>query len=231
MTLYEVDRNKGESISEDFLMFVLDKHVVPNYNDFYGLEYHVSVTLSDGTFLPCVALRHVGKAIQFEYENLHKIIFSGIKNRRQMPQDEVNKIVLRELLCENTISFSDIAKVENCPYSMPDKFRKELKFHPTHYFLAKFNDGSYENFRGSENEFYEAPFNENLENIIEIFHSKMILQNGEILELENYSDWIKNKDDFKTIHVGKPSFACYFGDEDEGGFEEKIQKARINFTE
>ncbi|MBD8083659.1 hypothetical protein [Chryseobacterium caseinilyticum] len=231
MTLYEVDRNKGESISEDFLMFVLDKHVVPTYQDFYGLEYNVSVTLSDGTFLPCVAFRHAGKAIQFEYDSLHKVIFSGITSRRQMSQDEVNKIVLRRLLHQNTISLSDISKIEKCLYSMPDRFRKKLEFHPTHYFLAEFNDGNCENFRGSEDGFYEVPCNKNLEDIIEIFGSEMILQNGQIIKLKNYSDWMKHQDDFKKIHVGKPYFVCYFGDEDEDGFEKKNQKARINFRE
>jgi len=73
VTLYEVDSNKGESVSEDFLMYVLDKVVTPTYSDLYGNEYNVSVTLDDGMFLPCVTFRHLGKAIKLELDNLHEI--------------------------------------------------------------------------------------------------------------------------------------------------------------
>lgn len=232
MLLLEIDRKTGGTIHQDALMYVLDKYVIPTYSDFYGNEYNVSVTLNDGTFLPCVAFRHLGKTIKLEFDNLHEIMYSGIKIRRQMPQDDVQKRVIENILYhQNTISLSYIAKVEKCPYSMPDKFRKELKFYPTHYFLARFNDGSYENFRGSEKGFYEIPFNGNLENISDVFSSKMILQNGEILELESYSDFIENEHNFKTIHFGKPSFVCYFDSVNESGFEERIQRVRNNYRE
>lgn len=232
MIIYETNRNTGESIHEDILMNRLDRLIKPVNNDFFGLEYHVSVTLYDKTFLPCVAFRHLGKAMELEFSSLHEKVYMGIINRKLLPQDDVQKRIIERLISQsNTISLSDIHKIEKCKYSFSEKLRKKVDFSPTHYFLAKFSDGSFENFRGSETGFYEVPVNNEFENIVEIFSSTLMLQNGDILELKNYMDWKNNEDNLKKIHIGKPFFSCYFGGYNEKDFEEKLAKTRINFKE
>ncbi|WP_428071217.1 hypothetical protein [Chryseobacterium gambrini] len=232
MLIYEANRNTGETIHEDFLMNSLDRCVKPHHHNFFGLEYHVSVTLRDKTFLPCVTLRNLGKAIKLQFERLHKTYYSGVTNRNQLPQDYVQKGIIEGLIVQdNTVSLSDIEKIEKCKYSFPEEFQKKFSFYPTHYFLAQFGDGSFENFRGSETGFYEVPANRDLEDIVEIFNSTLILENEDIIELKNYMDWKKNEKEFKRIHLGKPFFACYFGGYEEKDFEDKLAKIRINFRE
>ncbi|WBV59490.1 hypothetical protein PFY12_10510 [Chryseobacterium camelliae] len=232
MIIYETNRNIGETIHEDILMNRLDRLIKPVNNNFFGLEYHVSVTLYDKTFLPCVVFRHLGKAMELEFNSLHEKVYLGVTNRKLLPQDHVQKNIIERLISQNnTISLSDIHKIEKCKYSFPEEFRKKVDFNPTHYFLARFRDESFENFRGSETGFYEVPFNNEFENIVEIFNSTLMLQNGDILELKNYTDWKNNEDNLKKIHVGKPFFTCYFGGYHEKDFEEKLAKTRINFKE
>ena len=232
MIIYETERNIGGTIHEDILMNRLDKLIKPINNDFSGLEYHVSVTLYDKTFLPCVVFRHLGKTVELKFNSLHEKVYRGITNRKLLPQDNVQKEIIERIISHNNIiSLSDIDKIKPCKYSFPEEFRKKVSFNPTHYFLVKFSDGSFENFRGSETGFYEVPFNKEFENIVEIFNSTLMLQNGEIVELKNYMDWKNNETNLKKIHFGKPFFTCYFGDSEEKDFEEKLAKTRINFRE
>jgi hypothetical protein len=230
MIIYEIEQDRGGTIHEDILMNRLDKFIQPINNDFFGLEYNVSVTLYDKTFLPCVVFRHLGKAIELKFNSLHETVFRGITDRKIIHQADVQKDIIERLISRsNIISLSDIDKIETCKYLLPEEIRKRVSFNPTHYFLARFSDGSFENFRASETGFYDVPFNNKLENIVEIFNSTLILQNGDTVELKNYMDWKNNEANFKKIHLGKPFFTCYFGGYNEKDFEEKLAKTRINF--
>ncbi|MFC3160278.1 hypothetical protein SAMN05443633_102411 [Chryseobacterium arachidis] len=231
MIIYEIEKDIEGTIHEDILMNRLDQCIKPVYNNFFGLEYHASVTLYDNTFLPCVVFRHLGKAIELKFNSLHAKVYHGTIQRTLLHQDDVQKDIIERIISQNNIiDLSDIVKIETCVYSFPEKLRK-IKFNPTHYFLVRFDDGSFENFRGSETGFYEVPFGKEFENIVEIFSSTLMLQNGDIIELKNYMDWKNNEANFKKIHFGKPFFTCYFGGSHEKDFEEKLAKTRINFRE
>jgi DNA primase catalytic subunit len=154
----------------------------------------------------CVVFRHLGKAIELKFNSLHETVFRGITDRKIIHQADVQKDIIERLISRsNIISLSDIDKIETCKYLLPEEIRKRVSFNPTHYFLARFSDGSFENFRASETGFYEVPFNNKLENIVEIFNSTLILKNGDTVELKNYMDWKNNEANFKKIHLASLS--------------------------
>ncbi|WP_278353180.1 hypothetical protein [Chryseobacterium gleum] len=229
MVIYEIEET-GLGMNDDMLMNQLDKNIVPNYNSYFGEEYHVSVTLLDDTYLPCVALRHLGKAIDLIYGELHKPVLRGITSRRAVNQEDVQRDKIENLLQSNIIYLSDIKKIEKCKFSFPEMFLKRLKFQPTNFFLAKFKDGSFENFRSNMGLFYELPEDKNFEEIQEVYDSELILKNGNIIKLKNLSDWGNNQSLLRKIYVNKPYFCCYFGGTwNENDFNDKLKKVRRNF--
>lgn len=215
----------GSTIDEYDVLYLLNKKVEPIYSVVYGDEYCASVTLNDGTFIPCVVFRHIGKAVRLNYEALHQIHY-GIKDKKPYDQEFVQKgIIERELTAENILKFdSEVVKIEKCIYAMPGKIVKGMSNEPTHYFLVRFKDGSYENFRRGEGLFYEVPVNKNLDDIVEIFNSALMLQNNEIIKLKNLSDWKNNEENLKKIHIAKPYFVCYIGHSDYNDFPEHIAR-------
>lgn len=224
----------GSTIDERNLIDCLYKKVAPIYSTFYGNEYRGSVLLKDGTFFPCVAFRHKKRETDLIYNALHKKHFGNRIGDENRPYDQefVQKnIIGHRITNENIIRFdSDIIKVEKCNYTLSDKIIKTLTLQPTYYFVAKFKDGSFENFHGEEGNYYEVPENKNLEEIVEIYNSTLVTTDNELIELKNYMDWKSNEKRFKKIHVAKPYFSCYIGhfndfdDENHDGFKDEINK-------
>lgn len=154
----------------------------------------------------------------------------GITSKRVRDQEDVQRHKIESLLQNNIIHLSDIKKIEKCKFSFPEVFLKKLKFQPTNFFLAKFKDGSFENFRSSMELFYELPENKNFEEILEVYDSQLILKNGDIIKLKNLSDWGNNQTLLKKVHVNKPYFCCYFGGTwNEKDFNDKLEKVRKDF--
>ncbi|MCI3936760.1 hypothetical protein MQX03_06090 [Chryseobacterium aahli] len=220
----------GSPMDERDLIYLLDKYIEPTSNPFYGDEYCTSVTLIDGTLLPCVAFRHQQKTIELIYKALHEKRY-GIKDKKPCDTEFLQKgIIEHYLTSENILKFdSDTIKVEKCKYAMPERVLQKIVSVPTHYFLAKFKDGSYENFRRGEGQFYELPFNKSLDDIVEIFNSALMLQNNEIIELKDLMDWKNNESNLKTIHISKPYFVCYIGHSNYNDFVEEIENVKIKF--
>jgi len=213
----------GSTIDEYDLIYLLNKYVEPISSVPYGDEYSASVLLNDGTFFPCVVFRHKGKAVEVIYNRLHEKRY-GIIDKRPYDTEFVQKgIIEYTLTSENILKFdSDVIKIEKCKYAMPERILQSMSNTPTHFFLAKFKDGSYENFRRGEGLFYEMPPEQKPEDIVEIFNSKLILQNDEIIELKNLMDWKNNEANLKKIYSSKPYFACYIGHSDYKDFAEHI---------
>lgn len=225
----ENHKRYGLPIDERDLIYFLHKHITPNFTDFYGQEYCAAVSFIDGTILPCVVFRHKRKMIDLIYSELHKKRFSrGVTNDTPHDTEFVQKnIIEHHLVAENIVRFNDeIIKVEKCKFAMPDEILKKINAESAHFFLAKFKDGSYENFRVGEGQFYEVPIGKELEGIAEIFNSRLMLQNGEIITIQNLSDWKTNETNFKTIHISKPYFACYIGHSDHNDFAESIDRVK-----
>ncbi|MBL1222471.1 hypothetical protein JET18_16580 [Chryseobacterium sp. L7] len=216
-------KHYGSTLHEEDLIYLLNKYVEPISDRFYGDGYCASVTLDDGTFLPCVVFRHKRKAIENIYHALHEKRY-GIIDKKPYDTEFVQRgIIEHGLVSENILKFdADVVKVETCEYAMPEKIIQGMSSTPTHYFLVKFKDGTYENFRQGEGYFYEVPAQKKLEDIVEIFNSTLILQNDEIIELKNLMDWKKNEAVLKKIHIARPYFVCYIGNSDCNDFAENI---------
>lgn len=218
----------GSVMDEIDLIYLLDKYVKPTSNPYYGDEYCASVTLADETFLPCVTFRHQQKTIELIYKALHEKHYR-IKDKKPYDKEFLQKGIIEHYLAsENILKFdSDVVKVEKCKYAMSEMVLQKMISVPTHYFLAKFKDGSYENFRRGEGQFYELPEDKNLDDIIEIFNSTLMLQNNEIIELKNLMDWKNNESNLKTIHISKPYFACYIGNSNYNDFSEETENIKL----
>lgn len=89
MVLYNIEQSEIKSIKEDLLIYILDKNLEAVKNVIFGDEYHVSVYLEDGTYLPCVVLRHRQEVENILYNNLHQVIYSGITSKRKRDQEDV----------------------------------------------------------------------------------------------------------------------------------------------
>lgn len=131
-------------------------------------------------------------------------------------------------MSSNNVNLSEINKIESCQYSFPNKLLNTLTFKPTHFFLAKFKDGSYENFCSNTEPFYEKPENKSLRDIVEVFDSQLILNDGNKISLKNLSDWKNNVENFKKIHYNKPYFQCYL---QSGMYAKNFQDELINIRE
>lgn len=189
----------------------LKNEIDPLEDSNFGLGYRASVTLKDGTFLPCVIFRNpstiVNLAIRrFKEELSGKSIFSKSSGLGYW------EIVKTFVTNGNCVNYYDIVKVEKSKYAFPLHILKQIRGETSMSwtaFVAKFKDGRVLGFGTTWNtEFFDLPTDYQVETIVEIINHAYLLKSGEIA-LHRSFDRITRKDEIAEIYGSKPFFECF----------------------
>lgn len=197
---------------EDLIKFL--KNNIDSYDDqIYGKTYRASVTLTDGTYLPCVIFRNSKPKIdlaikRFKDEQGGNSIFK-IKSK----EFGYREIVKKFITCGNNLNLYHIANVEKSSFVIPlSEVRKidgETAMSWT-AFVIKFKNGQKASFGTSWNwEFFSKPDGVDFDNIEEIISGAYLDKNGEVIFHKSIQNYSQMKDLLDEIYREKPFFECY----------------------
>lgn len=197
-------------LEEDLIKFL--KNNVESYDDqIYGKTYRASVTLTDGTFLPCVIFRNSKPKIdlaikRFKDEQGGNSIF---KNKGFGYREIVKTFITKG----NNLNLYDIATVEKSNYAIPLSTVKKINGETAMSwtaFVIKFSNGKKVSFGTSWNwEFFSKPDGVDFDDIEEIISGSYLDKNGEIIFHKSIQNYTEMKDLLDVIYREKPFFECY----------------------
>lgn len=200
--------------TEDIIKFLKDS-IEPYPDNEYGQGYRASVTLTDGTFIPCVMFRNPSKIVdlaikRFRQEQSGKSIFS--KSSGQGYTDIVKTFVARG----NCINHYDIAKVEKSKNAFPldilRKIKGETTMGWTGFVLKMKDDRSFGFGTRFSNAFFSMPENYLPEDIVEVISHSYISNTGNVCSHKvPFFEWPTDYD-HDVVNHERPYFECYIDD-------------------
>ncbi len=213
MAIYETQINPMNKVTEIEIISFLKNNIEPFQDNTYGLSYRASVTLKDGTFLPCVIFRNPEQTIdlairRFKEEQSNKSIFSN-KSKGFGYREIVKNFVTKG----NNINIYDIINVSKSRFAIPfEVFRKvhgETAMSWT-AFILEFNDNKKLSFGTSWNwEFFDIPEGYDFKNVKSIISGCYLTKENEIVQHKSILDFQNDKEKFQTIYREKPFFECF----------------------
>ncbi|WP_155960820.1 hypothetical protein [Flavobacterium daejeonense] len=191
----------------------LKGNIEPIQDNIYGLGFCASVTLKDGTFLPCVIFRNPQKLIElairrFKEEQSGKSIFAS-KTKGLGYREIVKTFVTKG----NCVNIYDIANVQESRFAIPPNVAKQIHGETAMSwtaFVAEFNDKRKLSFGTSWNmEFFDLPNDYDFKNVTNIISGVYLSKDNEIVPHKSITDFTNNKEQLQYIHREKPFFECF----------------------
>lgn len=198
---------------ETEIIHFLKQNVEPIPDSNFGLGFRASVTLTDGTFLPCVIFRNSEKTLdlairRFKEEQSNKSIFSN-KSKGFGYREIVKNFVTKG----NCINIYDIANVTKSRFEMPLEVYKKVEGETAMswtVFVAEFEDGRKLSFGTRWNwQFFDLPEGFNFSGIKNIISGCYLSKENEIVPHKSLFDFQKDIEKLQTINREKPFFECY----------------------
>lgn len=198
-------------MQEKKIIQFLTKNITPLPNTIYGKGYRASVTLTDGTYLPCVIFRSprdkVNLAIKrFKQEKSGKGIFNFGGSSAYY------QIVKNFVAIGNTVNYFDIEKIEKSPYAFPNNILKSIEGETTMGwtgFTARMKDGKLFGF-GTQftTEFFSLPEGYETDDIVEIINHSFVDTDGQLRYHKSPENIHINWEEVK-VYRERPFFECY----------------------
>lgn len=186
----------------------LVNNIEPLPNHIYGSGYRASVTLKDGTFLPCVIFRNPQKITdlamkRFDEEKSGKGLFN------MPPEDAYRKAVESFVAKGNRLSLHDIAEITGSKNAFPVSILKQIKGETSMGwtgFVVKMKDGNCFGY-GTQltAEFFDLPGGYAAGDIEEIINDSYVNNRGEVKSNNGKADDY----DASIILREKPYFECF----------------------
>lgn len=201
-----------KTLSEEEIIFFLKNNIEPINDEFYGSGYRASVTLKDGTFLPCVIFRNPNKNIdlairRFKEEQNGKSIF-GNKTKGFGYREIVKSFVTKG----NSINSYDITKINKSRFAIPFEDLKKINGETAMSwtaFVIEFNDGQKLSFGTNwSNEFFDIPEDFDFSNISKIYSGYYLTKENELIGHKSLKD-LQEMDKFQKINRERIFFECY----------------------
>lgn len=202
-------------MTETEIIKFLKDTIEPLQDSSFGIGFSASVTLNDGTFLPCVIFRNSENLIdlairRFKEEQKGTSIFAdktkGVGYRR---------IVKNFVTKGNSINSYDIAKIEESRFAMPNNLQKLVQGETAMSwtaFVAEFKDGKKFSFGTTWGlEFFDLPDNYDFKNIVNIISGVYLSKDNEIVPHTSISSFVEDKEKLQTIYRQKIYFECFIG--------------------
>ena len=199
-------------IETEIIQF-LKENVEPIPDSILGLGYRASVTLTDGTFLPCVIFRNSDKTLdlairRFKEERSNKSIFSN-RSKGFGYREIVKKFVTNG----NCINIYDIANITKSRFEIPIELYKKVEGETAMswtVFVAEFEDGRKLSFGTTWNwQFFDLPEGFKFSEVKNIISGCYLSKANEIVTHKSILDFKKEMENLQIINREKPFFECY----------------------
>lgn len=200
-------------LTEIEIIQFLKQNTEPIPDNGFGLGYRASVTLTDGTFLPCVIFRNPKKKVElairrFKEEQSGKSIFSN-KSKGFGYENIVKSFVIKG----NCLNIYDIAKISESRFAIPLETYKKVEGETAMswtVFVAEFVDGRKLSFGTRWNwQFFDIPENYDFKEITNIISGSYLSKGKEIVPHKSISNFEKDIEKLEPILREKPFFECY----------------------
>ncbi len=196
---------------KDIIKFLKD-NIEPSEDSSSGWGYSASVTLIDGTLLPCVIFRNTATVVnlamrRFKEEQTGKTIFAK-KSGLGYPA-----IVKTFVAGGNRINHYDIAGIHKSRFAFPLSVQKQIKGETSMgwtAFVAKFKDGRLLSFGTTWRiDFFDLPPDYEVEDIDEIINHSYLSKTTGVVALRPSSDRSVKQNDMEKIYRDRPYFECF----------------------
>jgi hypothetical protein len=198
--------------STDEIIKFLKDNIEPYPDNSRGQGFRASVTLTDGTFIPCVMFRNPSTIVDLAISRF-KEFQSGKSIFRKSTGQAYPNIVKTFVATGNCINYYDIAKVDNSLNAFPLHILRKIQGETTMSwtgFVLKMKDGKCFGF-GTRflNAFFSMPVNYSPEDIVEVINHSYISKTGEVCSHKvAFFDW-PNDYDIDAVHHERPFFECF----------------------
>ncbi len=197
---------------EDLIKFL--KNNIESYDDqIYGKTYRASVTLTDGTYLPCVIFRNSKSKIDLAIKRFKDEQGGNSIFKFKSEGFGYREIVKTFITSGNNLNLYHIAKVEKSSFVIPLSAVKKIDGETAMSwtaFVIKFKNGQKASFGTSWNwEFFSRPDAVNFDDIEEIISGAYLNKNGEVIFHKSIQNYNQMKDLLDDIYREKPFFECY----------------------
>jgi hypothetical protein len=199
-------------LSETNIIKFLHDNIEPLEDHIYRLGYRVSVTLKDGTFLPCVIFRHSTTYVNVAIERF------GEKQSNQniaahSPESAYRETVKSFIVRGNCISKYDVAKIDKSRFAFPVNILKQIRGETSmswNALVARFKDGRQLSFGTTWHlEFFDLPESYYADDIIDIVNHSYLLKTGEVVGHHSSFDRATRKNEMEKIHGDRLFFECF----------------------
>lgn len=196
---------------KDIIKFLKD-NIDPSEDNSSGKEYRASVTLIDGTLLPCVIFRNTAPIVnlairRFKEEQTGKSIFA---KRSGLGYPEIVKTFVAS---GNRVNHYDIAGIGKSRFAFPLSVQKQIKGETSMgwtAFVAKFKDGRLLNFGTTWSvDFFDLPPGYEVEDVEEIINHSYLLKTKEVVTLRHPFDSSERRGAIEKIYRNRPYFECF----------------------
>lgn len=196
---------------KDIIKFLKD-NIEPSEDSSSGKGYRASVTLIDGTLLPCVIFRHTATIVnlairRFKEEQTGKSIFA---KKSGLGYSEIVKTFVAN---GNRINHYDIADISKSRFAFPLSVQKQIKGETSMgwtAFVAKFKDGRLLSFGTTwDLDFFDLPADCEAEDIEEIINHSYLLKTSEVVMLRSSFDSSERHGEIEKIYRNRPHFECF----------------------
>ena len=200
---------------KEILNFLKD-FIEPIDDAIYGKGFRASVTLKDGTFLPCVIFRGSEKIVnlairRFDEEQSGKSIFTKKSNNLGY-----RKILKTFVTKGNRINVYDIANVQKSRFAIPVEIIQKIKGETAMSwtaFVIEFKNGEKLSFGTSWSfQFFDIPNEFNFENFTNVISGVYLNKDNQIEPHKSILSLIddkERKERLKFIYREKPFFECF----------------------
>ncbi len=167
----------------DFVKEIINT-VEPLPDPRYGPQYRCSVTLKDGTFLPCVILQSRQRLIEFAKRR----ILEERRSRKRIVADRFGHVLSVFVASGNRVSDYQVSSASESKYAIPlnllSQIHSETSMGWTGW-VFKMNDGKLFSYGTSFNfEFFELPENYSFANVVEVINHSFVDATGAVISLE-----------------------------------------------
>jgi hypothetical protein len=200
-------------MTEKEIIIFLKDFVEPIEDNIFGKGFRASVTLKDGTFLPCVIFRDSEKIVnlairRFNEEQSRKSIFTKKSNNLGY-----RKILKTFVAKGNRINSYDIANVEKSRFAIPVELINQIKGETAMSwtaFVIEFNNGEKLSFGTSWSfQFFDLPIGFDFANFSNVISGVYLTKENKIKHHKSVLSLIDEKENLKFIYREKPFFECF----------------------
>ncbi|KAB2929947.1 MAG: hypothetical protein F9K24_18110 [Leptonema illini] len=179
----------------------------------HGDSYRCSATLKDGTFLPCVILRDIGRYLNEIIPRLNALDKRKSFFSKKHTNDNYENILKLYLTSGNRINNYDIKSLTKSKFAMPESLLNSIEGETTMGwtgFVLEMHDGSIFQYGTTYLvQFFDIPEKYSFEDVMKVHNHSYLNAANKIVRLQEGFMDIPDDYDISNTYRERPFFDCY----------------------